>query len=127
MSLPSTDDVLAALRDFTARIDALDPEASLWGDIEVRVGEKRLRQPLRVPVVLALVEALRDYHDPRDQGRCGHCGGRRLDDNFVCRDCGRPNGLFGQLLLERLAGYKESPTVETIASEVPGADADASR
>jgi hypothetical protein len=33
MSMPSPDNVLAALRDFNARIDALDPEASPWGEI----------------------------------------------------------------------------------------------
>lgn len=96
-------DILAALRDFTSRIDVFDPDAAHWGDIEVRAGTEVLRLELRAPVAAALIQALRDYHDPRDQGRCDHCGGPRLDDNFVCRDCGRPNGLFGQMLVERLA------------------------
>ncbi|GII23124.1 hypothetical protein [Planosporangium mesophilum] len=110
MSLP--DALLAALRDFAARIDALDPAAPLVGDLEVRLGGQQVRLTLRAPVARALVEALRAYHDPRDQGRCDHCGGRRLDDNFLCRDCGRPNGLFGQLLAERAARYTESEAIE---------------
>ena len=113
MSLSLPDDVLAALRDFTARIDALDPGAPLWGDVELRVGEQCLRLPLRAPVARALVKALRGYHDPRDQGRCDYCGGRRIDDNFVCRDCRRPNGLFGQLIAERAARHTESAAIET--------------
>ena|SRR5436190_3110470 len=113
MSVPLPDEVLAALQAFNTRIDALDPEASRWGEIEVRVGEQRMRLSLRVPVAVALVRALRDYHDPRDQGRCDHCGSPRLDDNFVCRDCRRPNGLFGQLMVERLAEYVEPAVIET--------------
>jgi hypothetical protein len=119
MSMHSPDDVLAALRDFNARIDALDPEASPWGEIVVQAGDQWLRLPLRVPVAVALVGALRDYHDPRYQGRCDHCGGLRLDDNFVCRDCGRPNGLFGQLVAERLRGYSESTAIDAETTVAP--------
>jgi hypothetical protein len=113
MSLPLPDDVLAALRDFVARTDALDPAAPPWGDIEVCLGGQQVRLTLRAPVARALVEALRQYHDPRELGRCDHCGGRRLDDNFLCRDCGRPNGLFGQMIAERAAGYAESAAMGT--------------
>jgi hypothetical protein len=116
MSLPSPDDVLAALQDFAARIDALDPGAPMWGDVEIRVGEQWLRLSLRAPVARALVEALRGYHDPRDQGRCDHCGGRRIDDNFVCWDCGRSNGLFGQLIAEHAARHTESAAIETTSA-----------
>jgi hypothetical protein len=62
-------------------------------------------------VARAFVEALRAYQDPRDRGSCDHCGGARLDDNFVCADCGQPSGLFGQLLRERAARY-EGPAGE---------------
>jgi hypothetical protein len=116
MSPTSPDDVLAALREFTTRIDALDPAASPCADVEVRVGDRSLRLPLREPVARALVEALRSYHDPRDHGGCDHCGGRRVDANLICLDCGRPNGLFGQLLAERAARYAESPPIESAPS-----------
>ena len=111
MSQPSPDDLLAALSDFAARIDALDPDAPRWGEVEIRVGERSSRLPLRVPVAQALVEALRGYHDPRDQGGCEHCGGRRIGDNFVCQECGRLNGLFGQLVAERAARHTESAAI----------------
>lgn len=73
--------VQAALAEFVTRIDALDPEAPPCGEVEVTLA-------LRAPVAEALVAALRAYHDPRDLGRCQHCGGPRLDENFLCRDCG---------------------------------------
>ncbi|HEY3504398.1 MAG TPA: hypothetical protein VGN37_16660 [Actinocatenispora sp.] len=112
MSQPSPDDVLTALRDFTSRTDALDPDAPPWGEIEIRAGDQWLRLPMRAPVARALVTALREYHDPRERGSCSHCGGPRLDDDLVCRDCGRPNGLFGQLVMERLARHTGSATTD---------------
>ncbi|GAB3810238.1 hypothetical protein GCM10027605_47670 [Micromonospora zhanjiangensis] len=70
-------DVVAALRDFVDRIDALDPEAALAGAVDLHAGDDQLRLTLSQPVARALVEALRGYRDPRDRGRCEHCGGRR--------------------------------------------------
>ncbi|MET7401226.1 hypothetical protein ABZS66_47880 [Dactylosporangium sp. NPDC005572] len=97
------DQVVLALREFAARIDAYD---ALPGPAvaEVRVGSETV--VLRAPVVHALAEALRSYQDPRDRGTCDHCGGPRLDDNFVCADCGQPSGVFGQLLRERAARFE---------------------
>jgi hypothetical protein len=119
----------AALREFVRDIDALDPEADAAGSVEIRVrdgirvdegiradhgiGAEEGVGPdggtasvtLRAPVVRALVAALRSYHDPRDRGRCEHCGGHQLDDNFICARCGQASGLFGQLLRERVARH----------------------
>jgi hypothetical protein len=118
MSLPVPDDVLAALRDFVVRIDALDPAAPLSGELTIGLNGQESRLTLRTPAVRALVEALRGYHDPRDRGRCEHCGGPQLDDNFLCRDCGQTNGLFGQMIRERTARYAESAAIPaTPASE----------
>lgn len=111
MSPPAPVDVLAALRDFVDRIDALDPAAPIQGELTISLGGQESRLTLRAPVARALVEALRGYHDPRDLGCCDHCGGRRLDDNFLCRDCGRANGLFGQMLVERAARHTESAAI----------------
>jgi hypothetical protein len=113
MSTPASDDVLAALRDFVARIDALDPAARPVGELTLRLGDEESRLDLRTPVARALVEALRTYHDPRDRGHCVHCGGRRIDDNFLCQDCGKPNGVFGQMLAERAADYVEPMPIMT--------------
>lgn len=109
MTSSSPHDVVAALRDFVDRIGTLGTAAAPVGTIEVRAGDDEVRLAVSPPVARALVEALRSYHDPRDRGRCDYCGGRRLDDNFLCLDCQRPNGLFGQLLLERAARYGGDP------------------
>lgn len=111
MSLPVPDGVLAAVRDFVARIDALEPGAPPLGDLTICLNGQESRLALRTPVARALVAALRGYHDPRDRGRCDHCGSPRLDDNFLCRDCGRPNGLFGQMLAERAARHAEPAAI----------------
>ncbi|GIF77546.1 hypothetical protein [Asanoa siamensis] len=50
--------------------------------------------------------ALQAYHDPRDHGACDQCGTGRLDETFTCTTCGQPNGLFGQLIRERLARHR---------------------
>jgi len=98
MSTPHSADVLAAVRDFVARIDELDARAPVVGELTLGLGDTTERLPLRLPVARALIEALRGYHDPRDRGTCAHCGSGRLDDDFVCRGCGIVNGLFGQTL-----------------------------
>lgn len=107
MAADRSDDILAALQDFVTRIDELDPAAPPHGELTVRLGDREVRLTLRAPVARAMVEALHGYQDPRDQGRCDHCGSPRLDANFQCRDCGRLSGVFGQLLAEKAAGYTE--------------------
>jgi hypothetical protein len=118
MALSSSGEVAAALREFVQRIDAFDPlpapapapapaSTSVAAAVEIVVGDQVLS--LRAPVAKALVEALLAYHDPRDRGSCDHCGGPRLDENFVCANCGQPSGVFGQLLRERAARYEGPP------------------
>ncbi len=105
------DSALTAFRDFVQRVGALDApaEADQVAVVTVSVGTESVRLSLSASVVRALDQALRAYHDPRDRGECGRCGGRRLDDNFLCRDCGRPNGVFGQMLHERAARFGGDP------------------
>ncbi|GAA2583638.1 hypothetical protein GCM10010399_11850 [Dactylosporangium fulvum] len=95
----------AVLREFVQRIDAFDtPTPDAATVVEIAVGGQVVG--LRPPVVRAFAEALRTYQDPRDRGTCDHCGGPRLDDNFICADCGQSSGVFGQLLRERAARYE---------------------
>ena len=102
-----SDDLLDALEQFVARIDVYEPDAP----VHVRLEVDGRRLTVREPVARALAEALRAYHDPRDHGRCDHCGSHRMDANFRCGDCGRLSGLFGELIAERAAGYHESPAL----------------
>jgi hypothetical protein len=96
----SSTEVLTAVREFVARVDELDAEAPVVGELTLDLDGSTEHVRLRAPVARALVEALRGYHDPRDRGTCSHCGSGRLDDDFVCRSCGIVNGLFGQTLAD---------------------------
>jgi hypothetical protein len=98
MSTPHSAEVLAAVREFVTRLDQLDAEAPVVGELTLGLGDTSEQLRLRLPVARALIEALRGYHDPRDRGACAHCGSGQLDDDFVCRSCGIVNGLFGQTL-----------------------------
>jgi hypothetical protein len=100
------DDLAAVLRSFAARIAELDPPGSP-AVVELTVGGTPLA--LSESAARALTEAVLAYHDPRDRGACDHCGSRRLDDNFLCADCMRPSGVFGQLIRERAARYDGAP------------------
>jgi hypothetical protein len=95
-----------ALLDFVERIGPLHPW-SPGANVEIVVDGVPV--VLSAPVARALVEAMRSYHDPNDRGSCDHCGGRRLDHNFLCADCGQPSGVFGQLVRERAARYDGPP------------------
>jgi hypothetical protein len=103
--------VVAAVREFVARIDALDepPGAPAVALLHLRSGKARVDLALSDRVARALVEALAAYRDPRDRGRCAHCGGRRIDDHLLCLDCGGAAGVFGQMLLERAERYTAPP------------------
>lgn len=113
MSPPdSLADVLVALREFVARIDALEPEAQPLGALTVELNGLAERLELSGPVASALLEALLSYQDPRDRGTCAHCGSPRLDDYFMCKDCGVTNGVYGQVLAERAARFQEDALYE---------------
>ncbi|GAB3873299.1 hypothetical protein ACFPIJ_01240 [Dactylosporangium cerinum] len=117
----SAGDVTAALEAFARRIGVFDPGSGSIGGVDGGVDGGADGVEVRVDggaavwlspgVARAFVEALLAYQDPRDRGSCDHCGGPRLDDNFMCADCGQPSGLFGQLLRERAARY-EGPAGE---------------
>jgi hypothetical protein len=51
-------------------------------------------------VLRALCRALEAYRDPEDRGTCTGCGGRRLDENLHCRDCGRLHGILGEVIAQ---------------------------
>jgi hypothetical protein len=51
-------------------------------------------------VLRALCRALEAYRDPEDRGTCTGCGGRHLDRNLHCRDCGRLHGILGEVIAD---------------------------
>jgi len=110
MSRTSSDDVARILRQFAERIDRLDPDAPVLGELELGWRGATDRLTIRPAVARALAEALAAYRDPRDYGTCAHCRTGVLDSNFLCRDCGIVNGLFGQAL-SRFVGGREQPAV----------------
>ncbi|GIF49986.1 hypothetical protein DFJ67_7992 [Asanoa ferruginea] len=94
-------EVSAALAEFASRIDALAPDS---GGLPVPVAVSASLSPA---AAAALVAALRSYHDPRDHGACDQCVTGRLDETFTCLSCGQPNGVFGQLVRERLGRHRQ--------------------
>lgn len=118
-------DVVRALRDFVQNIEAVAPvpEGPAVAHLEISVDGERSDLPLSGSVAVSLIMALREYHDPRDNGRCEHCGGRRLDANLMCADCQRPNGVFGQLIMERAARHAATdPEMDLVTDVTPAPD-----
>jgi hypothetical protein len=95
-----------ALRSFAERIAELDSPASPAVTTVQVDGEP---VALTASAVEALTDLLEEYRDPRSNGDCDRCGGRRIDRNFICLDCGHANGVFGQLLMERSSHYPGDP------------------
>ncbi|GIG89791.1 hypothetical protein [Plantactinospora endophytica] len=100
MSTYKAPDPVAVLRDFVARVAPYDPEpqAEPVGTVEVRSAGDAGTIPLTPHLARALAEALAGYRDRADRGTCASCGGRRLDENLHCLDCGRLHGVLGQVI-----------------------------
>ncbi|MEV4630489.1 hypothetical protein AB0J90_29935 [Micromonospora sp. NPDC049523] len=98
-------DPIDLLRQFVERVSPYDPDPSgvPVASIELRHRHAVERFPLTPHLVRALGAALAGYRDPGDRGRCGQCGGRRLDDNLHCVDCGRLHGVLGEVIAARAA------------------------
>ncbi|WP_373317912.1 hypothetical protein [Virgisporangium aliadipatigenens] len=92
---------------FSRKIGIYEPQAETA--VRIAVDGESEPVPLSADVARALIKALDGYQDDRDRGDCEHCGGGRVDENFLCRDCGRPNGVFGAMLAERASRYEGDP------------------
>jgi hypothetical protein len=95
-------DPLAAVADFIDRVTPYDPapDAAPVALIGVRTAAGDATFGVGDHVIRALCRALATYRDPADRGRCAECGGRRLDENLHCRDCGRLHGILGEVLAQ---------------------------
>lgn len=107
--------VVLTLRDFAHRIASLDLPGEREPTTVLTLSDGKVEETIHLTpsAVRALKHALEDYHDPRDCGECDHCGSRRIDRNFICLACGRPNGVFGQLLREHSERYVGDPDALT--------------
>ncbi|MBB4958326.1 hypothetical protein [Micromonospora polyrhachis] len=108
MASAHVSDPLTALREFVERITPYDPDpAATVGTVGIDHGHESGEFRLTPHLARALVEALASYRDPADRGTCAGCGGRRLDDNLHCQDCGRLHGVLGAVIFERAERISE--------------------
>lgn len=95
-------DPSAVVTDFVDRVapydPASDPQPVAILGVRTALGEATFA--LSDHVVRALCRALEAYRDPDDRGTCMRCGGRRLDENLRCRDCGRLHGILGEVIAD---------------------------
>jgi hypothetical protein len=95
-------DPAALLAEFIDAVAPYDPRpdaepVALIG-VKTKLGEAVF--PMSDHVIRAMCRALAGYRDPEDRGACVECGGRHLDENLHCRDCGRLHGILGQVIAE---------------------------
>jgi hypothetical protein len=95
-------DPAAVVTDFVDRVapydPASDPEPVAVLGVRTALGEATFA--LSDHVVRALCRAIEAYRDPEDRGTCIRCGGRHLDGNLHCRDCGRLHGILGEVIAD---------------------------
>ena len=91
--------VLAAFVDRVAPYDPA-PDAAPVAVVGVRTALGEATVAMNDHVVRALCRALEAYRDPEDRGTCTGCGGRHLDPNLHCRDCGRLHGILGEVIAD---------------------------
>jgi hypothetical protein len=91
--------VVAAFVDRVAPYDPV-PDAAPVAVVGVRTALGEAVFAMTDHVVRALCRALEAYRDPEDRGTCTGCGGRHLDQNLHCRDCGRLHGILGEVLAD---------------------------
>jgi hypothetical protein len=112
--MPDPLDPAAVVADFIDRVAPYDPDptAPRVAVVAVRTATGTATFSLGDHVIRALCRALIVYRDPDDRGTCAECGGRRLDENLHCRDCGRLHGILGEVIVSqarRVADTGDSP------------------
>ena len=89
--------VVAEFIDAVAPYDP-QPEARPVAVIGVRTALGEATFAVSDHVIRAMCRALASYRDPEDRGTCVGCGGRHLDENLHCQDCGRLHGILGEVI-----------------------------
>src|ERR1700753_123492 len=88
---------MAAFIDAVAPYDPA-PEADPVAMVGVRTALGEAVFPVGDHVIRAICKALAAYRDPADRGTCVECGGRHLDENLHCPQCGRLHGILGEVI-----------------------------
>jgi hypothetical protein len=88
---------MAAFIDAVAPYDPA-PDADPVAMVGVRTAMGEAVFPVGDHVIRAMCKALAAYRDPEDRGTCVECGGRHLDENLHCRECGRLHGILGEVI-----------------------------
>ena len=98
-------DPAAVVAEFIDAVSPYDPvpEATPVAVLGMRTALGEATFAMSDHVIRAMCKALAAYRDPADRGACGECGGRHLDENLHCRDCGRLHGILGQVIAEHAA------------------------
>jgi len=103
-------DPAAVIAEFIDAVAPYDPQpdappVALLG-LRTALGEEVFA--LSDHLIRAMCRALASYRDPADLGKCVGCGGRRLDENLHCRDCGRLHGILGQVIADHVRRVAEA-------------------
>lgn len=108
-------DPAAVVADFISRVAHYDPapDAPPVAVLGVRTALGEATFAVSDHVVRAVCRALAAYQDPADRGTCTGCGGRRLDENLHCPDCGRLHGILGQVIAHHARRVAESERAST--------------
>jgi hypothetical protein len=95
-------DPIAVVAEFIDRVVPYDPspDAAPVAVLGVRTALGEATITVGDHVMRALCKALASYRDPEDRGTCIGCGGRRLDENLHCRDCGQLHGILGEVIAQ---------------------------
>ncbi|MFI5935850.1 hypothetical protein [Actinoplanes sp. NPDC051494] len=103
--MTASSDPAAVVAAFVERVAPYDPAPGVppVALVGVRTAGDEAVFPLSDYVLRAMCEALEGYRDPLDRGTCAGCGGRRLDDNLRCAECGRVHGILGEVIARHAA------------------------
>nr|WP_221376945.1 hypothetical protein [Actinoplanes polyasparticus] len=91
--------VMAAFIDAVEPYDP-SPDADPVALIGVRTALGEATFAVGDHVIRAMCKALAAYRDPEDRGTCVQCGGRHLDENLHCNECGRLHGILGEVIAQ---------------------------
>jgi hypothetical protein len=110
-------DPAAVVAEFIDAVSPYDPQpdAAPVAMLGVRTALGDTTFTVSDHVIRAMCKALAAYHDPEDRGTCVSCGGRHLDENLHCQDCGRLHGILGQVIADharRVAAADAEPRSE---------------